>query len=316
MANQLTYEGVQVVVYRPSLDHPGSSALFGVCQLKAAHFYYTCRHDDLLLTPDGSGGAALIKKSDCVDETLVVIHNKPDIADDRTAQAALIPFKELNNRDNYSFGGYIHIRNIRDGQVRVSSHAYGSFFEDNFTAWKLDENGYWKKTVVYTGGGWGVFNLEAGEEWLFFGGTPDHRPGADDFDCPEFSGNAYFEIGPDTYSKNTNFANAFEDSTRFDGTGLEHLSIEGCKFMQNMFKGCTNFDYDISGWDTSNVVNMTNMFFDAQAFNQDLTGWCVTNIDSEPDNFSRGSSMPSDGSKDPCWGHCPRGENGTVDPCP
>ena len=304
MANQLTYENVQVVVYRPSLDHPSSSALFGVCQLKAAHFYYTCRHDDLLLTPDGSGGAALIKKSDCVDETLVVIHNKSDIADDSTVQDALITFKELNNRDKYSFGGYIHIRNIRDGQVKVSSHEFGSFFEDSFTAWKLDDStGYWQKTDVYDGGGWGVFYLEAGEEWLFFGGTPDHQRGRDDFDCPEFSGNAYFEIGPDTYSKDANFGNAFENSTRFDGTGFEHLSTEGCKFMQNMFTGCTNFNYDISGWDTSNVVDMNNMFDNAKAFNQDLSKWCVTDITSEPSRFAENADAWT--KPKPVWGTCP-----------
>ena len=44
------------------------------------------------------------------------------------------------------------------------------------------------------------------------------------------------------------------------------------------FKGCTNFNEDLSGWNMSNVSNTDGMFYSAESFNQSLNSWDVSNV--------------------------------------
>lgn len=65
----------------------------------------------------------------------------------------------------------------------------------------------------------------------------------------------------------------------------------------------SDFNQDISSWDTRNVSNMFEMFYGNEEFNQDLSGWCVPLIESEPVRFSQGATswwLPK-----PVWGTCP-----------
>ncbi len=71
-----------------------------------------------------------------------------------------------------------------------------------------------------------------------------------------------------------------------------------------MFYFATNFNRDISTWNTINVTDMTQMFRDATSFNQDLSGWCVTNITIKPAVFDERAfawTLPK-----PVWGTCPQ----------
>ena len=45
-----------------------------------------------------------------------------------------------------------------------------------------------------------------------------------------------------------------------------------------MFQGATAFNQDISGWNVSEVTNMSSMFQDASAFNQDISGWDISKV--------------------------------------
>ena len=45
-----------------------------------------------------------------------------------------------------------------------------------------------------------------------------------------------------------------------------------------MFCNCENFNQDISGWDVSNVTDMTYMFESCKSFNQDISGWDVSKV--------------------------------------
>jgi len=115
----------------------------------------------------------------------------------------------------------------------------------------------------------------------------------------------------------TNMANIFSGAYAFNANigGWDTSSVEN---MHSMFTSARAFNQDIGSWDTSNVIGngMETMFRYADDFNQDLSGWCVSNIPSMPGNFDTYSSFEGQTDRQPCWGHCPRGENGTVDPCP
>jgi surface protein len=68
--------------------------------------------------------------------------------------------------------------------------------------------------------------------------------------------------------------------------GLTKLSIEDTKSptilsktsMASMFQGASNFNSNISSWNTTNVTNMSAMFQSASAFNQNISGWNTSKV--------------------------------------
>ena len=48
--------------------------------------------------------------------------------------------------------------------------------------------------------------------------------------------------------------------------------------MSQLFEGNTNFNSNISFWDTSNVTNMSRMFKNAQSFNQNIGSWDISSV--------------------------------------
>ena len=83
--------------------------------------------------------------------------------------------------------------------------------------------------------------------------------------------------------------NMFGGVTAFnqDISGWDTSSVVDMGFV---FYGATAFNQDISGWDTSSATNMAFMFYNAAAFNQDLSAWCVSAIPSVPSNFATGAT--------------------------
>ena len=69
-------------------------------------------------------------------------------------------------------------------------------------------------------------------------------------------------------------------------SNLSKLTIEDTKSplvlsntsMASMFQNATNFNSDISRWNTSNVTNMSSMFQSASAFNRPIGGWVTSNV--------------------------------------
>jgi surface protein len=48
--------------------------------------------------------------------------------------------------------------------------------------------------------------------------------------------------------------------------------------MSYMFVGCKTFNQDLNGWDVSNVISMGSMFENCANFNQDLNNWDVSRV--------------------------------------
>lgn len=59
----------------------------------------------------------------------------------------------------------------------------------------------------------------------------------------------------------------------------------------SMFNGCTKFNSDLSGWNTSRVTLMDGMFSNAPLFNSNLTGWNVSNVTSMSSMFANATSF-------------------------
>ena len=65
--------------------------------------------------------------------------------------------------------------------------------------------------------------------------------------------------------------------------------------MSGMFSGASAFNQSLSGWDTSNVENMSSMFASfsgASAFNQSLSSWNVSLV-TQMQNMLSNSAMSS-----------------------
>ena len=73
------------------------------------------------------------------------------------------------------------------------------------------------------------------------------------------------------------------DRTFFRCYKFNHPSITGWNTsnvtnMSSMFETANEFNQDIGNWDTSKVQTMSSMFDGAFAFDQDLSNWIVTGV--------------------------------------
>ena len=71
----------------------------------------------------------------------------------------------------------------------------------------------------------------------------------------------------------------------FQGTQFKYIDISGWDVsnvtdMSSMFFDCIELKSvgDISKWDVSNVTVMQFMFYGCESFNQDISGWDVSNV--------------------------------------
>jgi surface protein len=76
-------------------------------------------------------------------------------------------------------------------------------------------------------------------------------------------------------------------------SGKSPLFADGGISCQSMFAGCSKFNSDLSGWDTSNVRYFTSMFKGASSFNQDISHFKINNLISA-DQMLDNSAMDSD----------------------
>jgi len=61
--------------------------------------------------------------------------------------------------------------------------------------------------------------------------------------------------------------------------------------MSSLFSGAESFNQPLDNWDVSNVTDMDSMFFEASAFNQPLDNWDVSNVTNMEWMFSGAKSF-------------------------
>ena len=73
-------------------------------------------------------------------------------------------------------------------------------------------------------------------------------------------------------------------SKKYSKHSLNWLDVSGITDMKNLFD-CSEYNGDISKWDTSNVIVMSRMFFWADKFNQPIGNWDVSSVTDMSDMF-------------------------------
>ena len=202
-------------------------------------------------------------------------------------------------------GGIWHIQNLRGKDLEVNGGWAGS--RDPVQVYAMDGTDLGMMQVIPQTLGEFMVLSNGNENCLFNGG----------YDQDKFQ----FDFGPLTdTSKVVNFIGLIGYNAVINPAGMENFDTSNVICMHGTFEYCTAFDRDISGWDTSSVIQdyyqpvgalggsgMSRMFLEAHAFNKDLSGWCVTNLTSAPSGFA--DDTPAWTLPEPVWGTCPRGEN-------
>jgi surface protein len=80
-------------------------------------------------------------------------------------------------------------------------------------------------------------------------------------------------------------AKGFRSLNYFTPYFLLGTSLSGC------FQNCTNFNSNISGWDTTNVIDMSSMFNSAIEFNQNIGNWNTSNVTTMSQMFKSASKF-------------------------
>jgi surface protein len=90
----------------------------------------------------------------------------------------------------------------------------------------------------------------------------------------------------------TNMADLFSISNFNDD--ISHWDTSSVEYMEGMFYNNSSFNQDISGWNTSNVEHMGLMFSYADNFNQDISDWNTSNVKYMNGMFYNNSSFNQD----------------------
>ncbi len=76
----------------------------------------------------------------------------------------------------------------------------------------------------------------------------------------------------------TDLSQTFKDNTNFN-KNISHWDTSRVTTMHSMFYNANVFNQDIGDWDVSNVVTMSSLFRFAKKFNQDISTWDVSNVE-------------------------------------
>ena len=88
----------------------------------------------------------------------------------------------------------------------------------------------------------------------------------------------------------TDMGDLFRKDTEFNDN-ISHWDTSQVTHMDAMFQGATRFNADISTWDTSKLVDMGHMFDGATSFNADISNWNVEKLENMKWIFNNATSF-------------------------
>ena len=95
----------------------------------------------------------------------------------------------------------------------------------------------------------------------------------------------------------TSMHGAFSSCSNLIYNAIDIPNLSSVTDLSQMFRGCTNFNGDLSSWNTSTIIDMQSMFRDATSFNQNIESWNTSNVTNFDRMFNGATSfnMPLNG---------------------
>ncbi|MCL6266691.1 BspA family leucine-rich repeat surface protein [Flagellimonas myxillae] len=85
----------------------------------------------------------------------------------------------------------------------------------------------------------------------------------------------------------TDLTGMFLNAATFNGGDLSGWDVSNITNMSQMFEGATEFNGNIGNWHVNNVTNMEHMFLGAESFNQNLENWVVSKVENMDSMFAQ-----------------------------
>ena len=88
----------------------------------------------------------------------------------------------------------------------------------------------------------------------------------------------------------TDMSRMFYSASEFNGN-ISDWDTSSATEMRYMFRGASSFNQDIGSWNTSSVTDMGSMFDGASSFNQDIGSWNTSSVTNMYSMFNNASSF-------------------------
>ena len=286
----------------------------GEATIRATSRDYPSATDAMTLTVTATTVDAPENPIDGNESTLSVTPNTLP-ADGSSTASIEIQLKDANG-DPYPLDATVTFSSVQEGSISAATHQGNGRYTATYTA------GDNPATMAITATVDGTTLAASAPVVLTNGATFYLHPNGTTVLCPNAQVGDVGIVNGVTYTKRArgdidpgnaettctsgieNMERMFKGKSDFNDD-ISSWDTSSVTNMQKMFNNALEFDQDIGAWDVSNVTDMVGMFAGANSFNQDLSSWCVSNFSGKPNSFDTLASKWDLAVPRPIWGTCP-----------